>query len=35
MFVAIVGELRWDKISKTSLICSHAEVGLSKTMITE
>lgn len=35
MSVAIVGELRSDKISKASLICSHAEVGLSKAMITE
>ena len=35
MSVAIVGELRWDKISKASLICSHTEVGLSKAMIAE
>ena len=35
MPVATVGEFRWDKISKASLICSHAEVGLSKAMIAE
>lgn len=35
MSVAIAGELRWDKISKANLICSHAEVGLSKAMIAE
>ena len=35
MPVATVGEFRWDKISKASLICSHAEVGLSKATIAE
>jgi len=35
MSVAIVGELRWDKISKASLICSQVEVGLSKATIAE
>ena len=35
MPVATVGEFRWDKISKASLICSHAEMGLSKAMIAE
>ena len=35
MPVATVGEFRWDKISKASLICSHAEVGLLKAMLAE